>query len=114
MLNCLYIFSAAAYNKLCLLVGRFLVGLGMGLEGSLHSLYVVELMSKHFRGPFVTSGVITITLGILVIYVIGSFLPWHVCMKIEYLLYLVLKKSIFVNSVYVKKNYTFFILASDC
>ena len=78
-------FSAAAYNKLCLLVGRFLVGLGMGLEGSLHSLYVVELMSKHFRGPFVTSGVITITLGILVIYVIGSFLPWHVRMKIEYL-----------------------------
>ena len=64
----------------------------MGLEGSLHSLYVVELMSKHFRGPFVTSGVITITLGILVIYVIGSFLPWHVsymyfmCMKIKYLL----------------------------
>ena len=55
-----------------------MVGLGMGLEGSLHSLFVVELMSEKFRGPFVTSGVVTITLGILVIYLIGSFLQWHV------------------------------------
>ena len=55
-----------------------MVGLGMGLEGSLHSLFVVELMSEQFRGPFVTSGVVTITLGILVIYLIGSFLQWHV------------------------------------
>ena len=60
----------------------------MGLEGSIHSLYVSELTSKPYRGPFVTSGVITITAGILLVYVIGSFLQWHV-MKIEHLLILI-------------------------
>ena len=29
-----------------LMLGRFLVGLGMGIEGSLHSLFVAELMSR--------------------------------------------------------------------
>ena len=29
-----------------LMLGRFFVGLGMGIEGSLHSLFVAELMSR--------------------------------------------------------------------
>ena len=61
-----------------LLSGRFLVGLSMGMEGSIHSMYVCELTSKTWRGPFASSGVLVITLGILAIFVMGSFIPWKV------------------------------------
>lgn len=67
-----------ANNEASLLIGRFMVGLCMGLEGSLHSLFVVELMSKDLRGPFVTSGVIMITSGILAVFVLGTVTHWKV------------------------------------
>ena len=55
-----------------------MVGLSMGMEGSIHSMYVCELTSKIWRGPFASSGVLVITLGILAIFVMGSFIPWKV------------------------------------
>ena len=83
LLSCLpvligWICLALANSASLLIVGRFLIGLGMGIEGSIHSLYVVELMPEKLRGPFVTSGVLTILSGILSIYVMGTFLHWQV------------------------------------
>ena len=61
-----------------LMSGRFLVGLSMGMEGSIHSMYVCELSSVRWRGPMVSSGVLVITVGILQVYVLGSFVHWQV------------------------------------
>ena len=83
LLSCLpvligWICLALAHRSFLLILGRFLIGLGMGIEGSLHSLYVVELMPKERRGPWVTSGVLTIVSGILLVYIMGTFLHWQV------------------------------------
>ena len=83
LLSCLpvligWICLALANSSFLLILGRFLIGLGMGIEGSLHSLYVVELMPKKRRGPWVTSGVLTIVSGILLVYIMGTFLHWQV------------------------------------
>ena len=40
--------------SILLMLGRFFVGLGMGIEGSLHSLFVAELMSR--QGNFEIQG----------------------------------------------------------
>ncbi len=66
-----------------LLTGRLLIGCGMGVEGSLHSVYVAELASSKLKGPLITSGVIMITLGILFIYILGTFVHWEVIIKYE-------------------------------
>ena len=73
-----WILLGAVQNFEGLLSGRFLVGLSMGMEGSIHSMYVCELTSKKWRGPLAGSGVILITLGILAIYIMGSFISWQV------------------------------------
>ena len=41
-----WICLAVGNISVLLMLGRFLVGLGMGIEGSLHSLFVAELMSR--------------------------------------------------------------------
>jgi MFS family permease len=76
-----WIILGAVPNLEGLLSGRFLVGLSMGMEGSIHSMYVCELTSKKWRGPLAGSGVILITLGILAIYVMGSFVSWQVIIQ---------------------------------
>jgi hypothetical protein len=50
----------------------------MGMEGSIHSMFVCELTSKKWRGPMSASGVLVITVGILLIYIMGSFISWQV------------------------------------
>ena len=61
-----------------LFTGRFLIGLSMGMEGSIHSMYVCELASRRWKGPMTSSGVLVITIGILLIYILGSFVHWQV------------------------------------
>ncbi len=58
-------------------IGRLLVGLGMGLEGAIHPVYVCELADKKWRGSMAASGVIVITCGLTMAYVIGSFISWR-------------------------------------
>ena len=70
---------------------RVLSGLGMGIEGTIHPVYVCELTSPSLRGnvlrsnfnfetnhegPLASSGVIIITAGILLSYVLGTFIEW--------------------------------------
>ena len=61
-----------------LLLGRVTVGLGMGVEGSLHSVYVCETTSGRWRGAAAATGTVVITAGILGAYVLGSVADWQV------------------------------------
>ena len=60
------------------LAGRFFVGLSLGMEGSIHSMYICEIVSKRYRGPMVASGVVVINFGFLLVYILGSLTNWHV------------------------------------
>ena len=59
-------------------LGRAVIGLGMGVEGSLHSVYVCECTSGRWRGAAAATGTVVITAGILGSYVLGSVTDWQV------------------------------------
>ena len=60
------------------ILGRFLTGIGMGMEGAIHSVYVCELVSPRWRGSMTASGIVVITAGILASYLVGTILYWRV------------------------------------
>lgn len=60
------------------ILGRFLTGIGMGMEGAIHSVYVCELVSPRWRGSMTASGIVVITSGILAAYLVGTVLYWRV------------------------------------
>ena len=62
-----------------LYAGRVLCGLGMGIEGTVHPVYVCEVCSPAIRGPLAASGVIVITTGVLLSYILGTFISWKLC-----------------------------------
>ena len=74
----LYIFQGVGGNLEAVLAGRFFVGLSLGMEGSIHSMYICEIVSKRYRGPMVASGVVVINFGFLLVYILGSFTHWQV------------------------------------
>ena len=71
--------TAISQNVTMLYAARLLVGLGMGMSGTVHPVYVCELSSSAFRGPLAASGVIVITAGIVTAYSLGTFLQWKLC-----------------------------------
>ena len=73
-----YCLQGAGKNLGTMIAGRFFLGLSLGMEGSIHSMYVCELTSKKYRGPMVASGVVIINLGFLFVYILGSFSHWQV------------------------------------
>ena len=60
------------------MAGRFFLGMSLGMEGSIHCMYVCELTSKKYRGPMAASSVVVINFGFLLMYVLGSSLHWQV------------------------------------
>ena len=70
---------AISQDVAMLYAGRVLCGLGMGVEGTVHPVYVCELCSPAYRGPLAASGVIVITAGVLLSYVLGTFISWKLC-----------------------------------
>ena len=72
------IFQGVGGNLQAILAGRFFVGLSLGMEGSIHSMYICEIVSKRYRGPMVASGVVVINFGFLLVYILGSFTNWQV------------------------------------
>ncbi|XP_040576792.1 uncharacterized protein [Lepeophtheirus salmonis] len=60
-----------------IIIGRIGTGIGCGIEGSIHSLYVCEIVSTKRRGPFASSGNLIIALGVVGIYLIGSIWTWR-------------------------------------
>ncbi|CAB4056101.1 unnamed protein product [Lepeophtheirus salmonis] len=74
------IFSAFISHRFGLywiIIGRIGTGIGCGIEGSIHSLYVCEIVSTKRRGPFASSGNLIIALGVVGIYLIGSIWTWR-------------------------------------
>ena len=63
--------SAVTNGLSLLLVGRFLVGLGIGIASMLTPLYLAEIAPARARGAIVSLNQLCITLGILVSYLVG-------------------------------------------
>lgn len=63
--------SALAGNLALLLVGRLLVGIGIGGASMLTPLYLAEIAPARERGALVSFNQLAITLGILVSYLVG-------------------------------------------
>ena len=70
---------AIAQDAAMLYAGRVLTGLGMGVEGTVHPVYVCEVCSPGTRGPLAATGVIVITTGVLISYILGTFISWKLC-----------------------------------
>src|ERR1700722_9300176 len=65
------IISAVASDISLLLVGRFLVGVGIGVASMLTPLYLAEISPANDRGAIVSLNQLCITGGILVSYLVG-------------------------------------------
>ena len=70
--------QGAGTNLEALMAGRFFLGMSLGMEGSIHCMYVCELVSKKYRGPMAASSVVIINFGFLLMYILGSSLYWQV------------------------------------
>ncbi|CAH8856867.1 unnamed protein product [Trichobilharzia szidati] len=53
----------ASYSKICLLVGRLIVGLGIGMASMSVPVYIAEIAPNHMRGALVTLNTVFITAG---------------------------------------------------
>jgi MFS transporter, SP family, galactose:H+ symporter len=65
------IISAAAQGVIVLVIGRFLVGLAIGVASMLTPLYLAEISPARVRGAIVSLNQLCITGGILVSYLVG-------------------------------------------
>ena len=65
------VISALAPNVILLLLGRFLVGLAIGVASMLTPLYLAEISPARDRGAIVSLNQLCITGGILVSYLVG-------------------------------------------
>ena len=63
--------SAAAQNVPTLLVGRLLIGIGIGVASMLTPLYLAEIAPAASRGAVTSLNQLCITLGILISYLVG-------------------------------------------
>jgi sugar porter (SP) family MFS transporter len=63
--------SALANEVRVLLVGRFLIGVGIGVASMLTPLYLAEISPARERGAIVSLNQLCITIGILVSYLVG-------------------------------------------
>jgi len=65
------VISAVAEGVIILLIGRFLVGLAIGVASMLTPLYLAEVSPARNRGAIVSLNQLCITAGILVSYLVG-------------------------------------------
>lgn len=73
-----WIFIYFAFNLEMLLLGRILGGLSVGLMGPACSVYLSEMSDPKYRGLFLGTPSMALSIGILIIHVIGTFLSWRV------------------------------------
>src|SRR5690606_19831997 len=66
--------SAFAPATAVLVVGRFILGFGVGVASVAAPLYAAEMAPKDARGRFVSSYQLAITIGILIAYVVDDVL----------------------------------------
>jgi MFS family permease len=61
-----------------LLAGRVLTGLATGMASSPSPVLISEIASPKLRGMLVCWNSVAISLGILIVYLLGTFLPWRI------------------------------------
>ncbi|XP_046396885.1 facilitated trehalose transporter Tret1-2 homolog isoform X2 [Ischnura elegans] len=61
-----------------LIAGRVLTGLATGMASSPSPVLISEVASPKLRGMLVCWNSVAISLGILIVYLLGAFLPWRI------------------------------------
>lgn len=69
-----------------LLVARFIIGICIGLSSSPSAVYSAEIAHPNLRGRISVLTSVTIGLGILLIYVLGYFIPVRLWISSDILL----------------------------
>lgn len=99
-----------AVNTNYLLVGRILTGFCVGLSGPSASVYIGEISETKYRGVLLSGISLSISLGILFIHILGTFLHWKltaiICVIISFLAYLLVSLVPESPSWLVSKNRT--------
>lgn len=72
-----WVFIYFAFNLEMLLFGRILGGLAVGLLGTACPVYLSEMSAPKYRGLFLGTPSMALSIGILIIHVIGTFLSWR-------------------------------------
>lgn len=72
-----WVMIALSKNLLCLLIGRFLTGLCVGLLGPPVPVYIGETSDPKYRGLFLGAVTLAVSLGILLAHLFGTLLTWQ-------------------------------------
>lgn len=71
-----WLFIYFANNLIFILIGRFLTGLSVGVIGPANSVYLGEISAPKLRGLFLGAVSFAISMGILLVHVIGTYVNW--------------------------------------
>ncbi|CAH1427903.1 unnamed protein product [Lactuca virosa] len=76
---CLLGWLAILYSKVSWLldVGRLLIGYGIGVLSYVVPVYIAEITPQNLRGAFTTVNQLMICIGVSVMWLIGTFIPWR-------------------------------------
>ncbi|XP_057856966.1 sugar transporter ERD6-like 16 [Cryptomeria japonica] len=58
-------------------IGRLFVGYGVGLTSYTVPVYIAEITPKNLRGALTNTNQLSVTAGILIVYLLGMFVTWH-------------------------------------
>ncbi|XP_059474208.1 solute carrier family 2, facilitated glucose transporter member 8-like isoform X2 [Neocloeon triangulifer] len=72
-----WVFLATSNTLWGLFVGRICTGLAIGLASAVTNVYLAEVVKPAMRGFLICWNSISIALGILIVYILGSALPWR-------------------------------------
>lgn len=73
-----WIFVAAAQNLPMMILGRFLAGFSAAGYSTNIQIYVAEISQPQHRGWLAGLTVPVMAIGVLTMYLLGSWLPWHI------------------------------------
>ncbi|KAL4579859.1 hypothetical protein LXL04_016027 [Taraxacum kok-saghyz] len=76
---CLLGWLAIIYSKVSWLLdgGRLLIGYGIGVLSYVVPVYIAEITPQNLRGAFTTVNQLMICIGVSVMWLIGTFIPWR-------------------------------------
>ncbi|GLJ29231.1 hypothetical protein SUGI_0576600 [Cryptomeria japonica] len=58
-------------------IGRLFVGYGVGLTSYTVPVYIAEISPKNLRGALTNTNQLSITAGVLIVYLLGMLVTWH-------------------------------------
>lgn len=72
-----WVFLATASSHFLILVGRVVAGIAVGLIAAPAQVLLAEIAEPHLRGLLIGVPFVSYSLGILLVYFLGSFLHWR-------------------------------------